>query len=309
MANGNGWLAPKTETPFGVIVWLLGITTVLIGVFCYFAQDYWVFGLIASLLILGVSTKTYTQGVPQYYAVILMDNFFGGGSQRVIFQGVHLKLPWESPQLTDNNHQIDFINLRTEVKGVIKDETYPTCDGLVVGTYVFTMKINTEEKQASGNVLRWASYDSDAVLTVLRAIISRTFSSFCQQRKTDELINMDNESVNEQAFPPGKLTSFEQKYGVEVSVTLEDLDRDSTLQKAKDTIAQAKSYAEALETLAGKGMSPEAATQFLKLINFPDSVKEQTFRIDVTGLDLSNLQHFNFLGVPKTGGTTGGGKK
>jgi len=161
--------------------------------------QHWFFGPVIVLLVLGFSTKSYTQGVPQYYAVIMMDNFFGGGRQRVVFQGVHLKLPWESPQL-DEYGQINFINLRTETKGVIENETYPTKDGQVVATYVFTMKINTRDNAAE-NVLLWASYDSPAVLTVLRALVSRTFSSYCQTRLTDDLINMDNEAINDNAFP------------------------------------------------------------------------------------------------------------
>jgi len=45
-------------------------------------------------------------------------------------------------------------------------------------------------------------------------------------------------------------------------------------------------------------MSDEAATQVLKLMKFPN-VSEQTFKVDVTGLDLSKLEHFNFLAFQK----------
>jgi len=306
MASTDGWKAPKTEMPAGLIFWLFCIVVALVLVSFLVTGQHWFFGLVIVSLVLGFSTKSYTQGVPQYYAVIMMDNFLGGGKQRVIFQGVHLKLPWESPQL-DEYGRIDFINLRTETKGVIENETYPTQDGLVVGTYVFTMKINTKENAAE-NVILWASYDSPAVFTVLRALVSRTFSSYCQKRLTEDLIDMDNEVINDNAFPAGKLCKFEGKYGVETVTILEDLDRDPKLQKAKDTIAEAKSYGEAHKALRDEGMNDETATQFLKLMKFPN-VSEQTYKVDVTGLDLSKLEHFNFLGVPKPIGTTGGGKK
>jgi len=218
MANGNGWKAPHTETPELVLITLLAMGIVLGATLCFLLGNWWILGLITTFVILGCSTGLYTVGVPQYYAIIMMDNFWGGGKQRVVFQGVHLKYPWESPQLRGS--QKDFINLRTEVSGVIKDETYPTSDGLVVGTYVFTMKINiSDPDNASGNVLRWASYDSDAALRVLRALVSRTFSSFSETHKTEELIRMDNETVNKEAFPAGKaeIVEFEKKYGGKVS--------------------------------------------------------------------------------------------
>jgi hypothetical protein len=300
--NGNGWVAPQTEKPDGLAFRLVMMAIALAGVFCLLFWSWWYIGLIATFVVLAFSTRIYTEGVPQYYAIILMNNFYGW--QRVAFQGINLKYPWETAQL--NGSAKDYINLRTEVSGVIENETYATSDGLVVGTYVFTMKIDVNSN-ASDNVLRWASYEPESVLRVLRALSSRTFLSFCETRTTEELIHLDKETMNGWAFGPGKLAEFEQKYGVVVDTILEDLDRDPKLQAARDVVAQAKSYAEAIQGLVETtGMSWEAATQFLKVMNFPGAT-EHTWKVDVTGLDLSQLQNFHFLGAtPKLPGATKG---
>jgi hypothetical protein len=221
---------------------------------------------------------------------------------------VHFKYPWESAQLDGGSK--DFIDLRTEISDVIKKETYPTKDGLVVGTYVFTMKIDIGG-DASDNVLRWASYEPEAVLRILRALISRTFSDYCLEFETEKILSTSKIDINDAILGKvkDKLDDFEKKYGVKVETVLEDLDRDPKLQAARDIIAKAESYAEAKRKLmADDTMNAEVATQFLKTMNFPN-VTESTWNVNVDAPDLKNAQNISiFATPPKPSDAKKGGK-
>ncbi len=277
---------PKTNTPLGVFGGLL-LLVVTIGILMQYFLGFW--GIILTLVIMGMTTKIYTDTTPGFEAHILLNNLTG--VQRAVFQGMNLKLPWETFQQT--------IDLRVELNEVRKDETYTAKDSLMVAKYVYTIRPDASGDDAGEKIILYASFEPDAIKMAGRAVFSSTLSDYYATQNGDQLLNKAD--ITNKLFGPNsdKLEEFEKKHGAVAEVVLEDSDFDEATQKSRDMLSQATSFEAAVQILmANDKMDKAEAVRVAKLMRF-DDVKE--FNVNVTGLE--NLHTANFAGglaIPST---------
>ncbi len=290
MANGKLNI-PQTSTPVDVIVIDIALA-VIVGILLY-----WIFGflgVVILLVILAFTTQAYTQDTPEYHALTVLNSITG--KQRVMFQGRNGKYLWEGPGT--------LVDLRAELKD-IPEETWATAAGaLMDAKYVFVL----HPKATKEGVLAFASFTKDTVKAAARNLFTRMLSDhfgLCTDPK--ELLKKDNVdkivffetdpttgNVIKDASGNDKkkaaILEFEEKYGVDSSAGLEDVDYDEETQKARDVISKAKSIAEALAELK-KVMSDEKAELTIRQLNIPGI---QEYVIDVKGIP--NVRDINVIG-------------
>ena len=238
--------------------------------------------------VLGITTKHYTETVPGFYARIVLNHL--DGQQRTIFQGLHLKLPWETPT--------QDVDLRVDLKDVLS-ETYASLDALMETKYVYTMR----PQFAGEAVILYASYEVDALKQGIRALLSMMLSDYYGQHAGAQLLN--KLWINQEVFgqDPGRtmIEEFENTHGVSVTARLEDSDFDAATQAARDTVARANSFGDAVQKLINSGMARPDAEKVVKMMNLP-GVQEYIISLDAKGVE--NLRDVTLLPPG-----LGGGKK
>jgi len=303
VANGND-LTPKTKTPGGVVGWLASLAGLLGFLLCTLFSPLVLgwglgWGVVLTLVVIGTTTRFYTEDVPGYRARILLNHL--GSGQRGIFQGLHLRLPWEN--------QTFEIDVRVDLKGV-HEETYTTLDGLMDTRYVYTMR----PRLTSKDIVRYASFETDALKQLVRSLLSMMLSDYYGKNLCANLLN--KAKINYEVFGVGfgktMLEDFEDEHGVEITVRLEDSDYDEATQAARDTLSRARSLDEAIDILMTRrpdgtpGMSrPDAEKRAAQL---QDLVHENLITIKAEGIpEGTNIAMFP---IPELrGGNKGGGKK
>lgn len=288
---------PKTETPFGVYVWLVILIFVL-GFVLYMLFDE--IGLILLLVVLGVGVKVYTVSAPGFHAKRMLNHFTK--TQRVVFQGLSAKLPWET-------EQDPMIDLRVDLKDVCND-TYPSLDSMMEIKYVYTLRPDFSGENPGEKIILYSTYEEDVIKQSFRALISMSLSDYYGKNEGKNLL--DKAKINKEVLEAdleGLIEKFEEDHAVKTHVRLEDSDFDKKTQKFRDTISAAKSFNEAVQALmteenVKKGMTLEQATRIIKLANL-ENVKEELFDVKIDASGLENLRDVTFLGKP----STGGGKK
>lgn len=303
-------IIPSTKTPFEVYAILFMMGFVLTVFISYFLGFKW--GLIISFIILGGTTSFYTvNNIPMFHALILMGI---NGSMRIIFPGkMNLKLPWEQAQE-------GYIDLRIETSEVCND-TYPSKDALMKTQYVYSFRPDLREgpgRNIEGSIIKFSSFEISAIKGKAKALFSMLLSDHYAKTEGEKLTN--KEDINKKLFgkkgsPSKAITEFEKEHGVEISVRLSDSDFDSNVQAYRDKVAGAKSINDIRNIFikddilddgtVAKGVSPEAADQMIKLMEF-DGYKETVLNLKIDAPDLKNLQNVNVLGG---GGLLGGQEK
>ena len=287
---------PKTKTPRSVFV-ILAILALLGGALLFFFLGFW--GIIIEFAILGLATGVYTDTVQGFNAHIALNYFTG--EQRVLFQGLNFKLPWEGIQE-------EKIDLKTDLKEVVTDQTWQSMDALMYAKYIYTIKPDYCEDNlgddAGEKIILFASFEIDAIKMAGRALFSSLFSDYYRVKPSDELKN--KEAIYQAVFGDGTsggnmVKKFEKEHGVEVTVRLEDSDTDQPTQKARDTVAQANSFAEAVNKLVTGGMGRSEAEKVVKMMNLP-GVKETIYTLKIDGVP--NVRDITLLPP----GILGGGK-
>ncbi|MDR3519579.1 MAG: SPFH domain-containing protein [Candidatus Pacebacteria bacterium] len=302
MANGNGWTVPSAPIAWGVFFLnaILAITggSLLCALFGPWFLDWgWYWGVVLTLVVLAFSVEIYTETVPGYFARILLNPWTR--NQRTIFQGLSFKLPWES-------RTID-VDLKSELSDVC-EETWATKGGAMMDTkYVYLLR----PARNPDAIITYASFEPNVVKRAARNLLTMMYSDYFGQHQPEDLLN--KAAINKALFNEEKdggdkdyadhramVCEFENKYGVDLSARIEDVDYDEATQKARDIITNAKSFDQAVDILMAPrngqpGMSRENAEKVAKLANFPN-VSENNWNFSVEGLD--NLQHLNIVGIP-----------
>jgi hypothetical protein len=288
MSNQKSLTMPKTQTPNGVIISLLGLA-ILAWLVLYLLIFGAFFSAIIVFFIMGMTTKVYTDTVQGFEAHILLNNLTQ--EQRAVFQGMNFKLPWETFQ--------QKIDLRVELNEVLKDETYAAKDTLMVVKYVYTIRPDVSGDNPGEKIVLFASFEPDAIKMAGRAIFSSTLSDHYATKNGTQLLN--KAEITKELFGPNsnKLEKFDKEHGSVAEVVLEDSDFDEATQKSRDMLSRATSFDATVKKLTSKGrVNPAEAVRVAKLMAF-DDVKE--FNLNVTGLE--NLQSANFAGglsIPST---------
>lgn len=277
---------PKTKTPLGVYIGLLLIATAIGALLLVLLSlldipGFW--SLVLLFVVLGFATETYTETVQGFDSKILLNHLTG--KQRTLFQGMNFKLPWEEAQRR--------IDLRVELNEVIRDETYTAKDALMHVKYVFTIRPDASGKNAGEKVIRFASFEPDAIKMAGRAVFSSRLSDYFAEHSGEELLQ--KAAITKELFAPGQLAEFEEGHGAEVEVTLEDVDFDEQTQRSRDMLSQAKSFDQAVRMLVKGGMDRVEATRVAKLMNFTD-VSETNLNVNIVAPDLQNLRDVTVLG-------------
>jgi hypothetical protein len=166
--------------------------------------------------------------------------------------------------------------------------------------YVYTLKPDVSGDKAGEKVIRYASFEGEAIKQGCRAYFSRTLSDYFADRKGEDLLH--KAQINKDLFGPGGLRKVQKEYGVIAKITLEDVDFDERAQKFRDMVSGAESFDKALEILINR-LGKEEGTRVAKLLNL-EGVTE--WNLNVHAPDLKNLSHVNFVGAP---GTSSGNKK
>ncbi|MES2315283.1 MAG: hypothetical protein V4486_00925 [Patescibacteria group bacterium] len=272
-----------------------GIIAIVVVIFIMLGWNFFT-AIGVGIAIIGSLLETYTISVPGYWAVIVLNEL--SHEQRVIFQGLNIKLPWETP-----GRKIDLRSDLSEVLGKDKPETYPTKDGRVFVKYVYLISPNvSDQKTAAENVLKWGSAEPDAIKKKGRALFSRTLSDFLKDMDTEAVIAMGKSRVNEEAFKGDVLTPYEKDHGANAEIVLEDIDRDPAIQKARDMIAASESYGEAMKKL--KAAFPDLDDKEIKELFMVAEFKNVKKNInEFKGLE--NVTHFGSFGG-MMGGDGGG---
>lgn len=296
---------PKTETPFGVYLQLIVLAILIWVLLGFFLGGF--FGLIVLFVILGFTTSFYTDTVSGYHARIVLNHLTG--NQRTLFQGLNAKLPWES--------ETKLIDLRVDINEVLK-QTYTTLDGRMDAQYVYIIRPDFSGANPGEKIIRYSTYEPTAIKQEGRALFSRSLSDHYGKNNCNDLL--DKEKITKEVFDDencagrGIVEEFQTKHGVRVKVTLEDSDYDEATQKARNTISQAKSFKEAVDTLMqprkdedgneipNSAMERPEAEKVAKMMNLP-GVQEYIISLNAKGVE--NLRDVTIL-PPKLGG---GGKK
>ncbi|KKS99991.1 MAG: hypothetical protein UW07_C0008G0023 [Candidatus Nomurabacteria bacterium GW2011_GWF2_43_8] len=288
---------PPTKTPVEVYTGLISVFTV-VGLLCALVVGLSWWSVPILLVTMAVTIGLYTENVPGYSARIIINQLTS--RQRTLFQGLHLKLFWES--VTQD------IDLRVELKEVLT-ETYPSKDALMETKYIYTIRPNFSGVYAGENIVLYASYEEDAIKMEARALFSMLLSDYYGRNVGEDL--KDKAQINQEAFGEGsgltRIQEFEASHGVDVFVRLEDSDFTAGAQAARDALSRAKSFKEAVDILMQKGadgyaMDRKEAEKVAKLLNLP-GVQEYLITLDAKGVE--NLRDVTFLG----GINPKGGKK
>lgn len=298
MANNNLEM-PKMETPVRVFVGLIALAVLVGGILSWFL-GFW--GVILMFVVLGTTTRMYTETVPGFYARILINHL--STRQRTVFQGMSWKLPWET--------QTQDVDLRVELREIM-EETYTAKDALMKVRYVYTLRPDfsdkvTEVTDPGEKIIRYATYEASAIKQAGRALFSMLLSDYFAKRLGEKLLNKGK--VNKAVFgtedeKPQQLLDFESKHAVNVAVRLEDCDFDESTQKFRDLISQATSLDQAIQKLIEGGMDRVEAEKVAKLMGL-ENVKE--FNVNVHAPHLQNLRDFTILGDVGLGDKKGGKK-
>jgi hypothetical protein len=284
--NSNGRIPkmPKTKTPFSVLL-QLGLLAILGSSFLYILFE-WILGIgpvgvILWIVIVGLTPNYYTKNVDGYDGLIILNELMH--TQRTLFKGLNLILPWES--------DVELVSLKTELKDVSKDETYGALDGQMQVKYVYAIRPRLSGSDPGADVILFNSYEHDTVKMEGRACLSQSLSDYYATKPVEELREKRKIQTAVFDYQTGsardRITEFEDTYGAEITITLEDSDRDAATQKARDTISQSKSIRDAYDALVaakdGKaGIPEEEAVKMAKMLNI-DGVKENI--INLQGLD------------------------
>lgn len=291
---------PRTKTPGGVIFWLLLLAGVIWLIAFLFIPFLW--SLFLLFIILGLITGMYSKTIPGFHALILLNNLTN--RSRVVFQGLAITLPWEK--------NVKALDLRVEMHDVQKD-TYPTEDAMMEVEYVYYVRPDFTGKNAGDKIIKYATYEPNAIKQGCNALFSKLLSDYFRSRKSDDLKNKDDIQKNALEMGHGlhKVQEFTENHGVIAGAILKDSDFDEKTQKYRDTIAGAKSIRQAINALMAGGdatMTEDKALRVVKLMNL-ENVSEIMYDIDLDSKGLENLRDINFFGGAgglgkKTGGTT-----
>lgn len=282
-------IIPKTKTPANIISILLAMAGGL-GILLFFLLGLW--GILILFVFLAFSNSLYTSGVPAFHALILVNSWTG--TMRVVFPGINWKLPWE-------NTQDEYIDLRVELSEA-PSETYASQDAMMEVKYVYTIRPNISEENgedAGEKILIFSSFEPSAIKSKGKALFSMLLSDHYGDEVGENLLA--KEKINEKVFGTeerkiDKITAFEVKHGVQVTVRLEDSDFDKATQKFRDMISGAKSFDEAIDTLVkgGRRTQPQA-DKIMKLMNL-DGYTETDFNLNVDAPHLTNVRDITVLG-------------
>lgn len=289
MATEN-LVMPKTCTPASVYFLLVVMAVLTWGLF------YWLlgfFGTILTFVLFASTTGVYTKTVPGYTAWIILNNWTG--YQRTLFQGLNFTLPWES--FTKD------VDLKVDLKDVNK-ESYAAADGSMDVKYIYTIRPDTTGDNPGAKIIRFASYEPDAIKMAGRACFSMSLSDYYSDKPTESLLS--KAAINKAVFEDDpvavqRVKDFEDKHGVKCTVQLEDSDRNAATQAAIDSESKAKSLAKAAKILSEQGWNEALAQKTVRQLNLPN-VEEYIISLDAKGLE--NLHDFTVLG-----GLGKGGKK
>jgi hypothetical protein len=295
MSHGTVSLAmPTTKTP-GSVYWTLAILGV--GLLAILWVLFETLGLGIGFAILGLGASIYTENTNEFHAKILLDSYTG--KQRVIFQGLSFKLPWEG-----SGSPLDLRVALTDAP----EETYASKDSLMSVKYVYSMWPDFSGDKPEDNIIRFSTFEKGAIMHAGHALFSRLLSDHYGENPGENLLKkgaIENAVFHHNA----EILEFQNDHGVRASVHLEDSDFDKKTQEYRNMIVGAKSYGEAVQKLVEVGkMSQEKAEGIIKLMNLSSNVSESNVNIAIEAPDLRNMQSINITGTGGLGGL-GGGKK
>ncbi len=284
---------PTTTVP-GYVPGRLLLMTLMIG-----AALVWVFGpfwgAVVLLVVLACLVPMFTPYVEPFTVRLVLDALVTK-EIRCLRKGLNVIAPGEVLGA--------IIDIKKDIKGVMKDETYPTKLGKVKAKYIYSFAPDDSSDEA----LRiYASYEPDAIEQAGRALFSTTLSDYFRDKETDEDI-LHKSEINRKLFEDSALLKkFAKEHGVQYpEVTLEDVDFDAQVQKYRDAVAGAKSFGDGVKMLKKKGMQQETAEKYMRLLTDVMNVHEHIFTVDAP--DLKNLTHISVMGGLGTTEKKGGKK-
>lgn len=246
---------------------------------------------IFSLTVIYLNVESFVIWVSAFNAKMLINSL--NGEIRYLYKGLHLKLPWEKEQRD--------IDLHAEVHEVCR-ETYPTRDVELIVKYVLGIRPNQLA------LTTYASFETGAITTNVRGKVSSLLSSYFKSKESKNLLSAEEVASN--VFSTEVLRKIGTEYGVNIHVTIEDIDFTAKTQKFREARSQAATLKEVQNELVGKGYGKEEARELAELLLFGDSVTKNTttHNIRFTGLP-PTLQNVTGIPMPIESPKKGGDKK
>ncbi len=299
----------KTIMPKPVLWWNI-VLFLVIGVilFLLFGSLFW--GIVLMLLSFAASVffGLIAEEVVDFHAILLLDPFKKG--RRVIFPGLHPKLPWE--ELEEGSKR----SLRQVISSV-GEENLPTNDPAenmkVHLTVHLRVDVSGTPKEAAENFVRFHSIEPETLKAVVRKEIVKMFSKYYAEHEMESLLDANKIQNDVCANNDSKIKELATRWGVSIGIILDTSNPDEETKKLKRTPARAEALLKSTEILKrkgedGTGLETEQAHRSALLLDETAEYSEERFVLDISAPDLKNLHDVSLI-PPGTFGKGKGGHK
>jgi len=292
---------PTTITPGAVWKWNIILLSVIVLVLLPLLGLLWAIILIGLGLAGAVTFGLIAVEIVDFHGALLFNPL--DKTRRVIFPGLHLKLPWES--LEEGSQE----SLRRIVSSTGL-ENLPTNDPAenmqvhltvhkrlnVSGTKDKPMK----PEDAAVNFIRFHSIAVESLTTIVRKEIVKMFSEHYANREMEKLL--DAKAIQDTVFPVAgegannaKIKEMETRWGVLIGVVLDASNADEATKQMKRTPARAEGLTTAINTLKTSGLNAEQARGAALSLDETADYSEKKYRLEIDAPDLKNLTHVSIM--------------
>lgn len=316
MTNRNEVLGiQKTITPGSVWAGVVALN-LLVWAICAMVLQAPVWSMFLTLIALGIAifSGMIAVDIVDWHGVLIFNPW--AKSRRVLFSGLHVKLPWEKVE-EDGDGNIVLTSL---VRTISSKETkpHPTNDPaeVVETSLLIHIRVNSSgtpdepltPQEAADNFVRFRSIKEEALTEIVRVEIEKMFAEYYGSQEMEALLKphviqeavLNLEGENGIKTNDAKIKEMEKKYGVSIGVVLESSRPDKATQDMKRTPA----IAEALQTarhklmeIGPKGEAPLTKDEAHRASLLLDPNSDYTERkIDIAIKGLENARDITVLG-------------
>ncbi len=317
--------APETLTPDGLVgklVVMFLVAGVLFGLLLFLFLENWT-SLVWGFIVIGVGfgmmilSGVIALNIDDWHGVEVFNPL--AKTRRVIFPGLHPKLPWETVG--------EPKSFRRSISSS-ETETFATNDSAesMKAKIVIHMRLMTlvypdgkrvPPEEAARNFIRFHSVDEQDLAEIVRVKIVRMFAQHFGSSEMEELLKVEGVEHAVVNNPDNKkeIDKLEEKYGSDIVVELESSNPDEDTRQLKRAPARAEAIRKASETLreGGKGVNAGRAHLSAMLLDGSAKISEDRLKVDldISAPDLQNLRTASVVigAVPGVTGKKGGDKK
>jgi hypothetical protein len=322
--NTEAMVVQKTVTPFSVWTWIGFLTILVWGIWTLILTSE-KGGLFLTLITLGVaiSSGVIAVEIVDWHGVLIFNPW--AKSRRVLFSGLHVKLPWEKVE-EDGNGKIVLTSLMRTISSK-ETKPHPTNDPAenMETSLLIHIRVNTSgtSEDASDNFIRFRSIKEEALTEIVRVEVEKMFADYYGGQEMEALLKphtiqedvlglseiniegTDEEKERKKKDEENrkknrvKIKEMEKKYGVSIGVVLESSKPDKTTQDMKRTPARAEALNTAIAKLVKGGMDHDQARRAALILDPNTNYSEERFDLHVKGLE--NARDITMLGDPRKG--------